>query len=73
MEQVGIVTSKKEFKERLVKARASCLATHYVAAVECTNCESSTIFQIPRGITVLGWLKTLDCPYCGCSMGEMFE
>lgn len=39
----------------------------YKIKVSCTNCgEDNESLGIPKGITVLDYLKGTECEYCGC-------
>lgn len=38
----------------------------YIFTVNCQNCETEVVMEIPKETTVDTWAKQTKCPNCGC-------
>jgi len=49
----------------------------YSVWFNCDNCETQSLCKIPKGNTIVGWVKKkgAKCNYCGCTIksSENFE
>ena len=40
----------------------------YTVRTRCRNCNNEGTAEIPRGTSMSGYEKKIECPYCGCDM-----